>query len=553
MVAPAGVARGAHLVVGVGGHEELSALVGEVVGGLAERAVIDPPGLLRSDELAVLVRADADVHEERRAFRRADVVLLHVYAHVDGASAGDERYREVGLVGRRDFVAERSAEVVLDDADSRRRDADAARYHHLVAVDAYRLRGYREKAVLVVVGVSAVRFKDHVRLARAEEFVVDYVLGVVERFLRVFALHVDALVPRVRHSVVAVDVLVDLYRIGSLGLVDVDELGQRLVVDLDFLRRGARVGLGVGADDGDDVAPLAYLVALFDHYAALPAVGERGVAADLSADAVRSLDVLIGDYLEYAGHLLRFADVDFVDLRVADALKRVGICEEEFLGQLQPVVVAEVPEPRRLVYSGGTRIAAVPDGVAGLVHLSEVFNFLLAAQDGGGLHNRVDYLLVAGAAAGHPVLAEPLADLFARRVRVLVEERLAARDEAGRAEAALNRSADYHGPLERVEVVRRAYSFDCGDLRELGHVLPARDAGADDLAVEYYVADAALAAVAAALRPRHFELVAEHRQKRYVGLADYAFRHSVDDQVLDMIAGLGRNCDFLRHICSPLS
>ena len=73
------------------------------------------------------------------------------------------------------------------------------------------------------------------------------------------------------------------------------------------------------------------------------------------------------------------------------------------------------------------------------------------------------------------------------------------------------------------------------------------------LPLSIYVADAALAAVAAALRPRHFELVAEHRQKRYVGLADYAFRHSVDDQVLDMIAGLGRNCDFLRHICSPLS
>ena len=391
------------------------------------------------------------------------------------------------------------------------------------------------------------------RLARAEEFVVNDICSVVERFLRVVALLEYALVPCVRHSVVAFDVVVDLYRVGRLCLIDVDELGKRLIIDLDFLRRRARVVFGVGADDGDYVAPLADLVALFDHYAALPAVGERGVTADLSADAVRTLDVLIGYDLEYAGHLLGFADVDLVDLRVADAFERIGIGEEEFLRQFEPVVVAKIPEPRRLVDSGGTRIAAVPYGVARLVHLSEVFNFLLAAQDGGGLHNRVDYLLVAGAAARHPVLAEPLADLFARRVRVLVEKSFAARDESGRAEAALNGSADYHGPLERVEVVRRAYSFDCGDLREFGHVLPARDARADDLAVEYYVADAALAAVAAALRPRHFELVAEHRQKRHVGLADYAFRHSVDDQVLDMIAGLDRNCDFLRHICSPLS
>ena len=139
VVAPAGVACYAHILIGVRSKEELSALVRKVVRGLAERTVIDPIGLLGSDDLAVLVRADADVHEERRTFRRADVVLLHVDAHIDGASACDERDRKVGLVGRGDFVTERSSEVVLDDADSRRRDADAARNHHLVAVDAYRL------------------------------------------------------------------------------------------------------------------------------------------------------------------------------------------------------------------------------------------------------------------------------------------------------------------------------------------------------------------------------------------------------------------------------
>ncbi|MPN26006.1 hypothetical protein SDC9_173428 [bioreactor metagenome] len=233
---------------------------------------------------------------------------------------------------------------------------------------------------------------------------------------------------------------------------------------------------------------------------------------------------------------------------MAHALKGVGISEEELLRQLQAVVVAEIPKTCRLEHRVRTRIARIPDLVARLVHLREILDLLFAAQDRGGLHHRVDYLLVAGAAAGHPVLAEPVAYLFARRVRVLVKERLSAGNEARCAETALDRAADYHRPLQGVKIVGGAYPFDRRDLRKLGDVLPARDTGADHLAVEYDVADAALAAVAAALRPRHLELFAEDCKQRYVRLAHHTARNSVDSEFLDDIARRELClCHFLCH------
>ena len=99
-----------------------------------------------------------------------------------------------------------------------------------------------------------------------------------------------------------------------------------------------------------------------------------------------------------------------------------------------------------------------------------------------------------------------------------------------------------------MEIVGGAYSFDRRDLREFGNVLPAGDTGANHLAVEYYVADAALAAVAAPLCARHLQLVAKNGEKRDLGFANYAPRYAVDGKILDMIAGLDLClCHFLCH------
>ena len=115
MVAEACVSCGPHVGVCVRREEELTTLVGKVVRGFAVWTVIDPPCRFSSDKLAALVCTDSDMHQERGSLWSADVVLLHIDAHVDRTLACNEGYRKVGLICRRNFVTKRSTHVVLDD------------------------------------------------------------------------------------------------------------------------------------------------------------------------------------------------------------------------------------------------------------------------------------------------------------------------------------------------------------------------------------------------------------------------------------------------------
>src|SRR5512134_1548410 len=74
----------------------------------------------------------------------------------------------------------------------------------------------------------------------------------------------------------------------------------------------------------------------------------------------------------------------------------------------------------------------------------------LRAAFGGGIQDRIDDRLVAGAAAD--VAGDGLGHVLARRRRVAVEQRLGRHQHAGRAEAALGREVLHEGGLQGMQV-----------------------------------------------------------------------------------------------------
>ena len=105
-------------------------------------------------------------------------------------------------------------------------------------------------------------------------------------------------------------------------------------------------------------------------------------------------------------------------------------------------------------------------------------------------------LLIAGAAA--QVSGERLADLVARRVGVLVEQRLRRDQEARRAVAALRGAEVGEGLLQRMQAAVGHQAFDGLDLAAVA--LDAEDQAREHrLAVEQHGAGAALAELAAVL------------------------------------------------------
>ena len=99
-----------------------------------------------------------------------------------------------------------------------------------------------------------------------------------------------------------------------------------------------------------------------------------------------------------------------------------------------------------------------------------------------------------------------------------------------------------------MEVFRSSDALDGRYLRVLGNVLPLRDAGTNDLAVHYYVADPALSVVAAPLGAGHLELVPDDCQQGDLRFTDDPPRHTVDGYVLYVVVCF---CHLL-HLLSPL-
>ena len=408
--------------------------------------------------------------------------------------------------------------MVLHEAQLIHRHADAVGYHGHVQVDAYALGVDGQHAVLVYVGVAVVRLEVQVRLPRAVALDLDDVRRGVE--VEVGALDAVGLVVGVRGAGV------DLDGVGRQGLGHAHVGRQDLEIDLDRLRRLARMRLGVRRDYRYRVAVLEDLLIAED--GAVPAVAlvvER--QHDKAVYPVLAGHVLRRDDLEDAGHLLGLGGVDALDVRVGD----LGLHQGQAQGALrhgQGLVGAEVPGAGDLHRRGRPGIGRAGDDVLGGLE-EQILLAHLAAHDGRGGHRRVDERLVAGAAAEVAVLVEPVANLLPRRVRVLLEQHLRADDEARAAEAALGAAVGHPRHLDGMQIVHRAYALDGRDLGVVAQLHDLRDAGTGDLAVYNDVAGAAVALTAAYLAAREQQPLTQDLRKRFSALQYERALDPVDD------------------------
>ena len=368
-------------------------------------------------------------------------------------------------------------------------------------------------------GESDIGLDRQVRLAAGVVVALDHHLGLVEDGLGVLALGDLLDVIDVRRAGVDLDG-VGLHRLGSAHVG-----GQNLEFDLDLLRGLAGVLLGIGADNGNGVTVLEHLGVAQDR--PVPAIAQVGGEGDQAGDAVLALDVLVGNHLEHAGHLLRLAGVDGEDVGMGD----LGLNQGELqsvLRQLQSGIRTEVPGAGDL--GGGARPRH-----AGAQHLAvlgqlegQVLHADLTLEHPHRILHRVHQHLVTSAAAGVLVLLEPVADVVAGRIRVAVDEGLGGDDEARGTEAALGATVDHPSHLQGVQVLRGADALDGGDGRAVGHALHLGDTGADQLAVHDHVAGTALALTAADLGAGEAQTFADDIGEQISAFADHRTHDPVD-------------------------
>ena len=290
------------------------------------------------------------------------------------------------------------------------------------------------------------------------------------------------------------------------------------------------MGLGVGGNDGDGVTELEDLLVAQDRtIPAVTLVVER--QHDEAVDAVLaagSHDILGGDDLLNAGHLLSRGGVNALDQRVAD----LGLHQRQTqgaLGHLQGVVRAEVPGAGDLLGGGGTDVLGANDGVAGGLE-NQVFLGDLAPDDPGSVHHGVHERLIAGAAAQVAVLLEPVANLFTGGRGVVIKQYLGGHDEAGGAEAALSAAVGHPGHLQGMQVGQGADAFDGRDLCAVLDLAQLGQAGAGDLAVYDDVTGAAVALAAADLTAGEQQALPQEGRQCFVLIHQNVPGDAVDDE-----------------------
>src|ERR1700722_5146228 len=175
-----------------------------------------------------------------------------------------------------------------------------------------------------------------------------------------------------------------------------------------------------------------------------------------------------------------------------------------------------------------------------------------AASGAAHLRRRIEHgaddLVVAGAAA--EVAGEPVACLGLARVRVAREQRLGGDQEAGRAEAALQRRMLEELLLQRMQVVAVRHALDGLDRVPFG-LDGEHQARADEAAVDGDAAGAAVARAAPLLAAGEIELVAQHIEQRELRLAQELGRLAVDRGRYVMLAHVSLNASRRARTRSP--
>ncbi len=294
----------------VAGAHVLRTAERQQIAELGVRAVVHGPVAFHGQEFAVLVRAELQLHPERRALAGVGDVLLVVVPEEHRPAGGHARHSQQGFHGGAELVAESAARGVLHEAQLLRLDPQAGGDHRMVKVypDALGVDG--EPPFFVEVGEADVGLHGQVRLALQVELVFHHVGR---------RLHERPGVRPFGDGLLEVDVgsaRMDLHGVLGHGRRRAHVGGQHFQLDLHLGRGGAGVLLGVRADDGDGVAVLEDLGVAQD--GAVPAVAFVGGEGDEAGDPVLALDVLVGHDLVDAGHLLRFGGIDGQDVGVRD-------------------------------------------------------------------------------------------------------------------------------------------------------------------------------------------------------------------------------------------
>ncbi|OPY12523.1 MAG: hypothetical protein A4E69_02151 [Syntrophus sp. PtaB.Bin138] len=296
-------------------------------------------------------------------------------------------------------------------------------------------------------------------------------------------------------------------------------VGQHFQVELNQLGGCIGMGLGIGNDKGDCVAILEDLFVA--KHGAIPSVALVGGESYQTGNAVSPLNILVGDDLDYARHLLGGGGVNSLDVGVSHVGVSDGSVEGVF-GKLVGLVVAEVPETASLGNGSGARIACSVNPAVRWRFVLECGFGHFAAQNLGCVHCRVHYGDVTGAAAGVLVLGEPVTHILAGRVRIGVEERLDGYYETRCAETALYGAVVDKSLLNGVEVDGCSDAFGGDDCRPVVNAFHPGHAGAHQLAVNDDITGAAGACSTSDLYASQVELIAQNvGQERFL----------VDDQM----------------------
>src|SRR5262245_57551701 len=148
-----------------------------------------------------------------------------------------------------------------------------------------------------------------------------------------------------------------------------------------------------------------------------------------------------------------------------------------------------------------------------------------ASHLGGRIEHGADDLVVTGAPA--EVAGEPVARLGFGRIRIALEQRLGGDQQAGRAEAALQRRMLEEFSLQRMQIVPARHAFDRLDRAAFG-LHGEHQARADQAAIDRHAAGAAVARAASLLASGQIQLVAQHIEQGELRLAQELGRLAVD-------------------------
>ena len=410
-----------------------------------------------AEDLAVLAQrqltVEVDVAGEAGRDQVARAVLDPLHRPL-GEDRGQDRHHVARVDGH--LVAEAATEVGADDPDHVL--GQLRHQRHGGADDVRRLGGHVDGQLLrrpVEVGDRAAALHRRGVRARVVQLELRDDVSVGERpvgGLLVADLPREAGVVGLVLLVVADDRRVRGHRLGR-----VHDHREGFVLDPDRLA-AVLGGVGVVGDDAGDLLALEPDLVGGQHR--LGVVGQRGHPGE-----VAGRHHLAGEDQAYAGDRVGRAGVDGLDPRVRQGAAQDLHVQHPGQHDVVDVVALAADEPVVL-----DPLAAGPHPAdLDLVERPALLrgrHGCLSPLLGGGPEDRLDDVLVAGAAA--QVARQREADLVLGGVRVLGEQRLRGEHHPRRAEAALEAVLLREPLLDRVQLARRTEPLDGGDLVAVG-------------------------------------------------------------------------------------